>query len=89
MPKRELPADPLRFIRECVQNRRVLWTYHVSMRLKGRFIPREAILGAVESYTAIGEFLRGAQRFYQELLSLYSLEFGILNLELRLCRAVR
>ena len=50
---RKLPADPLRFIQECVRNRRVLWTYHVNMRLKGRFIPREAILDAVDSYEII------------------------------------
>lgn len=50
---RKLPADPLRFIQECVRNRRVLWTYHVNMRLEGRFIPREAILDAVESYEII------------------------------------
>lgn len=50
---RKLPADPLHFIRECVRNRRVLWTYHVNMRLKGRFIPREAVLNAVESYEVI------------------------------------
>ena len=56
MPKRELPPDPLRFIRECVRNRRVLWTYHVNMRLEGRFIPREAILGAVESYEIIESY---------------------------------
>ena len=50
---RKLPADPLRFIQECVRNRRVLWTYHVNMRLKGRFIRREAVLDAVESYEII------------------------------------
>jgi hypothetical protein len=26
-----------------------LWTYHVNMRLAGRFIPRESILAAVAS----------------------------------------
>lgn len=50
---RTLPDDPLRFIQGCVRNRRVLWTYHVNMRLKGRFIPREAVLAAVESYEII------------------------------------
>lgn len=49
----KLPADPLRFIQECVRNRRVLWTYHVNMRLRGRFIRREAIFDAVESYEII------------------------------------
>jgi len=53
MPKRELPVDPLGFIRDCVRNRRVLWTYHVNMRLEGRFIAREAILGALETYEII------------------------------------
>ncbi|MBI3694030.1 MAG: DUF4258 domain-containing protein [Acidobacteria bacterium] len=53
MVDRKLPADPLGFIRDCVRNRRVLWTYHVNMRLRGRFIPREAIFDAVESYEII------------------------------------
>ncbi len=53
MPERKLPPDPLRFIRECVRNRRVLWTYQVTMRLDGRFIPREAVLGFVERYEII------------------------------------
>ena len=50
---RKLPADPLTFIQECVRNRRVLWTYHVNMRLRGRFIRRETVLDAVESYEII------------------------------------
>ena len=50
---RKVPADPLRFIQECVLSRRVLWTYHVNMRLQGRFIRREAVLDAVESYEII------------------------------------
>ena len=50
---RKLPDDPLRFVQACVQNRRILWTYHVNMRLKGRFIPCKAILDAVDSYEII------------------------------------
>ena len=50
---RKLPVDPLRFIQECVTSRRIFWTYHVNMRLRGRFIRREAILDAVESYEII------------------------------------
>lgn len=50
---RKLPADPLHFIQDCVRNRRILWTYHVNMRLRGRFIPRQAVLDAVESYEII------------------------------------
>ena len=53
LTERKLPPDPLRFIQECVRNRRVLWTYHVNMRLKGRFIRRESVLDEVESYEII------------------------------------
>ena len=53
LPDRTLPADPLRFIQECVRDRQVLWTYHVNMRLRGRFIRRETVLDAVESYEII------------------------------------
>lgn len=52
-PHGKLPDNPLRFIQACVRDRRVLWTYHVNMRLKGRFIPREVILDAFESYEMV------------------------------------
>jgi hypothetical protein len=50
---RKLPDEPLHFIQVCVRNRRVFWTYHVNMRLKGRFIPRVTILDAVDSFEVI------------------------------------
>ncbi len=50
---RSIPEEPLAFIRECVRAKRLLWTWHANMRLKNRFIPREAILEAVESYEII------------------------------------
>jgi hypothetical protein len=53
IPEQPLPADPLRFIQDCVRSGRLLWTYHVNMRLKGRFITRDTIVGAVESYEII------------------------------------
>jgi len=31
----------------------VLWTYYVNMRLAGRYIPREAILAAVDTYELV------------------------------------
>jgi hypothetical protein len=51
--RRTLPEDPMGFIKDRIHRRRVLWTYHVNMRLAGRFIPREAILAAVESYEMV------------------------------------
>lgn len=47
--ERLVPSDPIAFIQDCIRGGRVLWTYHVNMRLAGRFICRELILGAVET----------------------------------------
>ena len=48
-----VPDKPLLFIQDCVRRRRVLWTHHVNMRLRGRYIPRQAILDAVDGYEVI------------------------------------
>lgn len=48
--ERTLPAEPIAFIQDCVRQRKILWTYHVNLRLAGRFISRESILAAVETY---------------------------------------
>ena len=54
--ERLLPSDPVRFIQDCFRRERVLWTYHVNMRLAGRFIPRESIIGAVETLELVEEY---------------------------------
>ena len=54
--KRKLPDDPLEFIRRCVRQGKVFWTYHVNMRLRGRFINRQAILRSNESYEILEEY---------------------------------
>jgi hypothetical protein len=48
--ERILPEDPLEFIRRCAQQRKLFWTYHVNMRLRGRFIDRKAILESTANY---------------------------------------
>ena len=55
-PTGQIPDDPLKFIQDCIRNRRILWTYHVNMRLEGRFIARDEILGAVESFQIIESY---------------------------------
>jgi hypothetical protein len=50
---RRLPDDALAFIRGCVEGRRIYWTYHVNMRLAGRHISRDEVLGAAASYEII------------------------------------
>ena len=54
--ERRLPGDPAVFVRTCVRERRILWTYHVNMRLKGRFVARQAILGSVDSYELVESY---------------------------------
>jgi hypothetical protein len=51
--ERSLPDDALSFIRDCVRGRRILWTYHVNMRLGQRFIARETIMQATDTYEIV------------------------------------
>ncbi|OGK81743.1 MAG: hypothetical protein A2X51_13205 [Candidatus Rokubacteria bacterium GWC2_70_24] len=51
--ERRLPDDPIGFIQNCVRRGRILWTYHVNMRLASRFIPRETILASVDTYELV------------------------------------
>ena len=57
MAERMLPEDPLEFIQRCVRQRQLYWTYHIKMRLQGRFISRQQILDAVDTYEIIESYL--------------------------------
>ena len=46
-------SDILEFIKSCIRRRKILWTYHVNMRLKNRFIPREAVILSIDTYEII------------------------------------
>jgi len=54
--KHVVPDNPLAFIQQCVRERRTHWTFHVNMRLKGRFISRERILESVSTFEIIEEY---------------------------------
>lgn len=54
--RRVIPDDPIGFIRRCIQERKIAWTYHVNMRMSQRFVPREAILASVDSFEIIEEY---------------------------------
>lgn len=51
--ERKAPGDPLGFIKGCLRERQIYWTYHVNMRLAGRHITREEILEATDNYELI------------------------------------
>jgi hypothetical protein len=51
-----MESDVLAFIKACVREGRILWTYHVNMRLEGRYIAREQILSAVDAFEVIEDY---------------------------------
>jgi hypothetical protein len=53
---RKYQKDLLQFVRRCVELGKILWTYHVNVRLKGRFIPRQAIIESYRQYKIIEEY---------------------------------
>ena len=56
MNERSFPDDPTMFIKDCLRSGCVFWTYHVNMRLSGRFIPRDSILKAVDTIEIIESY---------------------------------
>jgi hypothetical protein len=53
---RKLPDNPLDFIRSCVRNERMVWTYHIGRRLEKRAIGRSAIVGSTETYEVVESY---------------------------------
>lgn len=53
---RKVPDDPLEFIRRCIREQKLYWTYHVNMRLAGRYITRDDILSTVNSYEMVESY---------------------------------
>lgn len=49
-------VDILNFVKSCIKRRRILWTYHVNMRLKERSISRQAVLSSLDSYEIIEQY---------------------------------
>ncbi|MBI2298147.1 MAG: DUF4258 domain-containing protein [Armatimonadetes bacterium] len=54
--ERQLPTDPLAFVRDCVRRREVLWTYHVDMSLQKRRLSRTEILDTVDTYEVVESY---------------------------------
>jgi Domain of unknown function (DUF4258) len=48
-----IPNDPLGFITRCLRERKILWTYHVQMRLEGRSLSREEIFSGITTLEII------------------------------------
>jgi hypothetical protein len=55
-PERLLPTDPVGMIGRCVREGKLFWTWHVTMRLRERFISRRMIVESVDSYELIESY---------------------------------
>ena len=53
---RIIPDDPLGFIRRCIRQGNILWTYHVNMRMKDRLISRHMIVESADDYEIIESY---------------------------------
>lgn len=73
MPR--IPDDPLTFIRRCIHERKIYWTYHVNMRLAGRCLARDEILAAVNTYEIIESYPK--DKYLPSYLVLASSRFHI------------
>jgi hypothetical protein len=56
LAKAPLPEKPLLFIRECLSNSRIRWTYHVTMRLEQRSLGSEILLKGAGSLEIIESY---------------------------------
>ena len=56
MEEKILPDNPLAFITRCLREHKVIWTYHINMRLAHRSISRDEILASVDSMEIIEEY---------------------------------
>jgi len=50
------PDNPVVFIKNCIINKQIFWTYHVNMRMKNRFISREMIQLSVDNFEVIESY---------------------------------
>lgn len=56
LPENLIPEKPLDIIQRCINENKIFWTYHVNMRMKDRFIPRQFIVESVNNYEIIEEY---------------------------------
>jgi len=52
----KLSGDPLEFIKRCIFDKRVFWTYHVNMRLRDRAITRRMVVESPGNFEIIESY---------------------------------
>lgn len=54
--QRQYPVDPIAFIRSRIEDRKVFWTYHASMRLARRALTRTDVFGAAPGFVLVESY---------------------------------
>lgn len=67
----------LRFIQRCVRRGRLLWTYHVNMRLVERGISRPMVMESIDSYHIIEHYPQSQTSHYLPSCLVYAEHSGI------------
>jgi len=49
----EVPDNPLEFIKRCCLERKILWTYHVNMRMREKHVSGSEVFEATDSFEII------------------------------------
>ena len=77
--KNEIPDNPIKFIKRCIKENKIYWTYHVNMRLEKRAITRDMVISSIDNMEIIEEYLGDKYLPSYLLLSRYkSIYFHIL-----------
>ncbi len=56
MSMKSAPEEPIEFIRRCIRERKIYWTYHVNMRMERRYVMRDEILSATDSLELVESY---------------------------------
>lgn len=59
-----MAESDLAFIQRCVREGRLLWSYHVNMRLRQRRISRSLVTESVDSYQIVEQYPQGRTSRY-------------------------
>lgn len=51
-----IPEYPLEFIKHCVTERKLRWTYHADIQMRDRTIDRQTIIDSVDAFEIIEEY---------------------------------
>lgn len=55
---RAIPSDPVGFVKRCLAEEKILWSYHVNMRFRQRPVTRAMVLKAADALELVEAYPR-------------------------------